>query len=171
MEEKHRGMKFHGKIICFLTVTLALTCLFSCAQIEKAKDSALVKDTIMSYNKLLIEAAKTGDTEPMKDILVQREREKLNRWIASWHDSDLYMDAKLKNITFKNVKVSGSTANVLTEEDWIYDYRNLKNKQIVLPASGLFYEMECILRKKDNKWIITAINIKSEKKKEDNGSQ
>lgn len=120
----------------------------------------------MSYNKLLIEAAKTGDTGPLKDLLIQREREKLNHWIAAWHDSDLYMDAKLKNIRFKNVKISGQTANVLTEEDWIYEYHNLKNKQIVLPASGLHYEMEYILQKKDDKWIIKEINIKTEKKEE-----
>ena len=68
---------------------------------EKAKDTALVKDTIMGYNKMLIEAAKTGDTESLKDLLIQREREKLNHWIASWHDSNVYMDGRLENIKFK----------------------------------------------------------------------
>jgi hypothetical protein len=152
-----------------LSRTLILTCsiafffLSACTQMEKAKDTALVKDMIMSYNKLLIEAAKTGDTEPLKDLLIQREREKLNHWIASWHDSNVYMDGRLENIKFKNITISGNAANVITSEDWVYEYKNLKTRQSVLPASAIYYEMEYILQKKENKWIIAQINIKAEK--------
>ena len=126
---------------------------------------------IMSYNKLLIEAAKTGDTEPLKDLLIQREREKLNHWIASWHDSNVYMDGRLENIKFKNITISGNAANVITSEDWVYEYKNLKTRQSVLPASAIYYEMEYILQKKENKWIIAQINIKAEKKKEEKGNK
>ncbi len=149
-------------ILVFIVISLP-----SCTPIEKAKDSVLVKDTIMSYNKLLIEAAKTGNTEPLKDILIQREREKLNHWIASWHDSNVYMDGRLEDIKFKNITISGSAANVITSEDWIYEYKNLETGQSVLPASGIHYEMEYILQRANNrddkKWIIKEINIKQEK--------
>ena len=154
-----------SRFIRFLTLALTLTCL-SCAQTEKSQDKMPVKDTIMSYNKLLVEAAKTGDVEPLKGILVQKEREKLNYWIASWHDSKVYMDGKLENIKFKNITLSGNTANVITSEDWIYEYKSLETKQSVLPASGIHYEMEYILLKKDNKWIINEIKVKTEKKEE-----
>lgn len=120
---------------------------------------------------MLIEAAKTGDTEPMKDILVQKEREKLNHWIASWHDSNVYMNGRLENIKFKNITISGNSANVITLEDWIYEYKNLETKQSVLPASGIYYEMEYILLKKDNKWLINEIKVKTEKKKEEKGNK
>ena len=128
----------------------------------------------MSYNKLLIEAAKTGDTEPLKDLLIQREREKLNHWIASWHDSNVYMDGRLENIKFKNIAISGNAANVITSEDWAYEYKNLKTRQSVLPASAIYYEMEYILQrpnKEDKKWIIKEIKIKAEKKKEEKGNK
>ena len=149
-----------------LTCSIAFFFLSACTQMEKAKDTALVKDTIMGYNKMLIEAAKTGDTEPLKDLLIQREREKLNHWIASWHDSNVYMDGRLENIKFKNIAISGNTANVITSENWTYEYKNLEAKQSVLPASGIYYEMEYILLKKDNKWIINEIKVKTEKKEE-----
>ena len=163
----------HGYLSFFFNFTLALTCL-SCAQIEKSQDRMLVKDTIMSYNKLLIEAAKTGDTEPLKDLLIQREREKLNHWIASWHDSNVYMDGRLENIKFKNITISGNAANVITSEDWVYEYKNLETRQSVLPASAIYYEMEYILQranKEDKKWIIKEIKIKAEKKKEEKGNK
>lgn len=155
-----------SRFIRFLTLTLTLTCL-SCAQLEKSQDKMLVKDTIISYNRMLIEAAKTGNVEPLKDILSEKESRKLYFWIASWHDSDVYMDAKLKNIKFKSLKISGQTANVLTSEDWTYEYLSLKTKQIVLPASDIHYEMEYILQranKDDKKWVIKEINIKAERK-------
>ena len=158
----------------FLFCIFVFFLLSACAQIEKSQDKMLVKDTIMSYNKLLIEAAKTGDTEPLKGILIQREREKLNHWIASWHDSKVYMDGRLENIKFKNITISGNAANVITSEDWVYEYKNLETRQSVLPASAIYYEMEYILQradKEDKKWIIKEIKIKAEKKKEEKGNK
>ncbi len=145
--------------------------LSACAQIENSQDRMLVKDTIMSYNRLLIEAAKTGDTEPLKDLLIQKEGEKLNHWIASWHDSNVYMDGRLESIKFKNINISGNAANVITSEDWVYEYKNLETRQSVLPASRIHYEMEYILQRanKDKKWVIKEINIKAEK--EDKGNK
>jgi alpha-galactosidase/6-phospho-beta-glucosidase family protein len=146
-----------------LTLTLTLTCL-SCAQIGKSQDRMLVKDTIMSYNKLLVEAAKTGDVEPLKDIMSEKGLKRLYFWIASWHDSNVYMDGRLESIKFKNITMSGNAANVITSEDWVYEYKNLETRQSVLPASAIYYEMEYILQKKDDRWAITEINIKAERK-------
>lgn len=143
------------------------TCFFilmsSCAQIERAKDMVAIKDVVIRYNKGLINAAKKGDMMPLKDIASEAVLRRLYFWIAAWDDSDLYMDAELKGIKFKDVDISGQKARVLTSEDWIYDYRNLKTEQVILPTSDIYYEMEYILQKKDNKWIITEINIKVEK--------
>ncbi len=118
---------------------------------------------------MLIEAAKTGDVEPSKGILIQKEREKLYRWIASWHDSHVYMDGKIENITFKNITRSVNSASATTSEDWIYEYKNLETGQSVLPASDIYCEMEYLLLKQDNTWIINEIKVKSEKKKEEKG--
>lgn len=157
-----------SRVIYFLILVFTFTC-FSCAQIEKLHDKILVKNTVISYNRLLIEAARTGNIEPLKEILVQREREKLNHWIASWHDSNIYMHGRLENITFKNINVSESVANVITLEDWIYEYKNLETQQSALPASAIHYEMEYILQKingDNKKWVIKEIKIKAEKKRE-----
>lgn len=149
---------------------LLILVLSSCAQIEKAKETAIIKDVVMSYNKGLINAAKTGDMRHLKDIASDDVLRKLYFWIAAWNDSDLYMDAELKNIKFEDVTISGQKAKVLTYEKWIYEYRNIKNKQIALPQTYISYEMEYILHRnsKDGhkNWIITEISIKSEKKKE-----
>lgn len=147
---------------------LLFSILASCAQIEKAKETSTIKDVVMSYNKGLINAAKTGNMEPLKNIASEDVLRKLYFWITAWKDSDLYMDAELKTIKFKNVTIKEKEASVLTSEEWVYEYRNTKNKQIVLPRAHISYEMEYILHKK---WIINRINIKSEKQREGKGKE
>jgi hypothetical protein len=160
--------KFNFLYFAFFILNFTFV-LSSCTQLENAKETAAIKNTVMSYNKMLIEAAKTGDVEPLKGILAQKEKEKLNHWIASWHDSHVYMDGKIEHIEFKNITLSGSTATVITAEDWTYEYKNLETRQLVQPASGIYYDMEYLVLKKDNTWIIHEIKVKSEKKKKEKG--
>lgn len=148
------------KWITFLLIFV----LSSCAQIEKAKETAIIKDVVMSYNKGLINAAKTGNVDALKGMAADALVTKLYHWIAAWKDSDLYMDGKLEHIAFKNISISVQAASVLTSEDWVYEYKSIKTKQIVLPASGIYYEMEYILQKKDGKWMIMEINVKAERR-------
>lgn len=137
--------------------------LSSCAQIKTARETAIIIKMVINYNKGLINAAKTGDTKPLKNIASEDVLKKLYLWIAAWRDSDLYMDAELKNIEFKNVTISVEEAKVLTSEKWTYIYKNIKNKQVVLPRTYISYEMEYILHKENKNWVITEIKIKSEK--------
>ncbi|MBI5025886.1 MAG: hypothetical protein HZA08_08810 [Nitrospirae bacterium] len=149
------------------TLLITFLIIFSnCTQLEKAKETAIIKDVVMSYNRKLIDAAKTGDLELLRDIASEDVVRRLYFWIAAWSDSGVYMEAELKDIKYKSVDISRQTAKVLTLEKWVYDYRSIKNNQIVLPPSHLLYEMEYVLQKnkdnKNNNWIITEINIKSE---------
>lgn len=157
--------KFHGTIFRWVTVALALTALSSCAQIEKAKDKVSIKDTVMSYNKGLADASRTGDMKPLEGIASNDVLRKLYYWRAAWSDSNVYMDGTLKDMKFTTVDITGQTAKALTTEDWVYTYRNITTKEVVAPAAGSLYEMEYLLQKNNNKWVITTINIKSEKKK------
>lgn len=152
---------------------LLLSLLPACTQIEKIKDIRMIKNVVMNYNKGLIQATKTGDVKPLNNIASDDVLKRLYFWIAAWDDSDLYMDAELKTMKFKSVNIKEKEASVLTSEEWVYEYRNTKNKQIVLPRAHISYEMEYILRKKDNhkKWIINRINIKSEKQREGKGKE
>ena len=149
-------------VISFL-FTFLLLFLFSCTQIEKAKEITTIKKVVSNYNKGVIHASKTGDMTPLKGIASDEVLRKLYFWIAAWNDADMYMDAELKRIEFRSINISGKTANVWTSEDWIYNYRNLKTRQVVLPTSKVSYGMEYSLQK-DNRWIITEINIKKEER-------
>ena len=152
----------------FIIFIFLMTAISNCTQLEKTKETAIIKDTVMNYNRGIIEAAKTGDVKPLKDIASEDVVKRLYLWLAAWRDSDAYMDAELKDIKYKSLNISGQTAKVLTLEEWLYEYKNTKNEQIALPQAQVFYEMEYVLRKeennKNNNWIITEVNIRSEKR-------
>jgi len=152
----------------FIVVIFLMTALSNCTQLEKTKETAIIKDVVMNYNRGIIEAAKTGDVKPLKDIASEDVVKRLYLWLTAWRDSDAYMDAELKDIKYKSLNISGQTAKVLTLEEWLYEYKNTKNEQIALPQTLVFYEMEYVLRKeennKNNNWIITEVNIRSEKR-------
>ncbi len=152
----------------FIIFIFLMTAISNCTQLEKTKETAIIKDTVMNYNRGIIEAAKTGDVKPLKDIASEDVVKRLYLWLAAWRDSDAYMDAELKDIKYKSLNISGQTAKVLTLEEWLYEYKNTKNEQIALPQTLVFYEMEYVLQKeennKNNNWIITEVNIRSEKR-------
>lgn len=150
------------------SVLLLFFFLPACTQLKTARETAIIKKLVINYNKGLINAARTGDVTLLKNLASEDVLRKLYFWITAWGDSGLYMDAEMKNIEFKNVTISGEEAKVVTSEKWIYVYKNIKKRQVAIPTSHISYEMEYILHKKDKQknWIITVINIKSEKKKE-----
>lgn len=154
--------KFQSVILVSLAFLHLL--LISCTQIERAKDTSAVKGVIMHYHKGLIHASKTGEMTPLNNIASDEVLRKLYFWIAAWDDADMYMDAELKEIQFRSIMLSGNTAKVTTAEDWLYNYRSLKTKQVVLPTERISYEMEYTLNK-NSAWTITLISIKKEEKK------
>lgn len=164
MKKKNNCGNLYKRAVFFMALVLTAACLFSCAWMERTRDEAAVKDMVMRYNRDIINAAKTGDTKALAGMASEDILRKLYYWIAAWRDSGAYMDGALKDITFKKIDISDQTAKVLTTEDWLYSYRDIKTKKILVPDTAIVYEMEYILLKKDGRWIIMAINIKSEKK-------
>lgn len=149
-------------IVLFLS---AIVVLPACSQLERAVETSEIKDVVKGYNRGLIISAKTGNVENLQGLADQDVLRKLHIWIAAWQDSQTYMDAQLRAIVFSNIAISGKTARARTSESWIYAYRGMKTGEIAVPASGIDYNMEYVLRKyaKTGKWMITEINIKSEK--------
>lgn len=153
-----------GSIILLFMVMLAV----SCSGDPKKKEEARIKELVTSYDSLMVTAARTGDVTPLSKIASKDILQKLQIWIAAWRDSDLYMDASLKKLEFRNINISDKQAKAVTSEAWDYDYKHLKDNRVMLPRTHITYEMEYIASKVkkngDDHWVITAINVKSEQR-------
>jgi len=143
-----------------LFISILLVPFFLNAQVDN-KD---IKKVIISYNQGIIKAAKTSETDHMNSYAKEDIVKKFHLWIKSWHDNNLFMDAKIKDISFQKIDVKNNKAKVTTNEEWIYRYIDIKTRKQVLDATLVIYNMKYTLSKESNKWIIEKIDVISEKK-------
>ena len=146
----------------FFTLLTIIIFIISCSNIEKIKEEHALENIISEYNRLLIEANKTRNLEPLKKIADESVVKKLELWMAAWEDGNASMDTELKSLNFDSIKITGNNARVKTTEDWSFEYRDLDTKKILSPKESIHYEMEYILVKKEGRWLITKINILKE---------
>ncbi len=151
-------MKTIHKMRLFFILLLFVPFLLNAQVDEKA-----IKKVVISYNQGIIKAAKTSKTEHMKDFAKDDIVKKFHLWIKSWHDSNLFMDAKIIDIDFVDIKIKDAKAVVVTDEKWVYKYIDIKVKKEVHKKSSIFYTIKYTLSKSSNRWIIEKIDVVSEK--------
>ena len=134
-----------------------------------------ITETIISYNRALIDAAKNpdflkdfGDERKFEPFAEKRVAQKLYIWIKSWHENNLYMDAELIEIMFEKIELKEGKAEVLTDETWKYRYfRHIdvnRTAEAWSPAK-IYYKVKYVLRFKNGKWKIEDIKVLSEKER------
>ncbi len=123
-----------------------------------------IKKVIISYNQGIIKASKTSKTNHMKAFAKDEIVKKFHLWIKSWHDNNLFMDAKIKKLNFKKIDIMQQKAMVITDEDWLYRYIDIKTKKEAFKQTHIHYNIKYILSKEKEKWLIQKIDILSEKK-------
>ncbi|WP_200762556.1 hypothetical protein [Nitrosophilus alvini] len=156
-----------GFFIPFLFLFLFGSSLYANSDVEE------IKNTVISYNNLLIKAAKNRDFIKNFDNKKIFEKEatpkvaqKLYIWIASWQENNLYMDATLLKIEFENINTQGSNAEALTDEIWRYRYFSYTPEggiKEAYPPSKMYYKVKYTLTKDNGKWKIENIKVLSEK--------
>lgn len=152
------SMRFLKKLKVLFLITICLAPLSLNAQ-----DDRDIKKVIISYNQGIIKAAQTSKTEHMKDFAKEDIVKKFHLWIKSWHDNNLFMEAKILDIDFKSVDIKDDRAFVLTDEKWVYRYIDIKVRKEVHKESNISYVIKYTLSNNSNKWIIEKIDVISEK--------
>jgi len=150
-----------------LLILTALIYVYSA--IAEITDEERVKEVVKIYNHTVIEASKSKALPDiirfksmMSDITTGRVAEKLYIWIMSWHENNLYMDAKLLDIKFTNITLNEKTATAFTDERWIYKYIDASRGTIAHPETEVRYKMRYDLVQKNGRWLINKIKIISQ---------
>ncbi len=155
-----------------LIVLLFISVLFPSLSIAN-DDKGRIKETIISYNRALIEAAKNpsflkdfGDERKFEPFAEKRVAQKLYIWIKSWHENNLYMDANLVDIVFEKIDVENAEAEAVTDETWKYRYFrhiDVNRTAEAWPKAKIYYKVRYRLLSKNGKWKIENIKVLSEK--------
>ncbi len=157
-------------LIYLLFIVLLLPSLVSASDEHRR-----IEETILSYNRTLIEAAKNpsflekfSDKQKLEQHAEKRVAQKLYIWIKSWHENNLYMDAELVKIAFEKIEPKGERAEVLTDETWKYRYFrhiDVNRTAEAWPRAEIYYKVKYTLRFKNGKWKIEDIKVLSEKER------
>ncbi len=159
-----RNFIFFFSLVFVFTVNISYS--------KESKDKEEIKEVIKMYNHMVIQASKSRRVpnilmfkDMMSDFTTGRVAEKLYIWIMSWHENNLYMDAKLLDIKFKNITINDKNSVAFTTEKWIYKYIDAVNNVVAHPDTEVIYNMRYDLLKVDNKWKINKIKILSQNEK------
>lgn len=144
-------------MIILTRYTLLILCIvvFSgCASPPPDTRAAQLKIVIAKYNNALIEAYKNRFDSPLMEVAGEAEVRKIRTIVDSFLQSDEIMEAEVKRMDFKEIKIEAEKAEVKTSEDWQYRWVNVRTGKEVEPIKDIHYEMLYHLIKKDGKWLV-----------------
>jgi len=117
----------------------------------------------MGYAHGIMKTSKIGNPKTLHHLLSDELYETTVVWIQSWHFASVFMDAKLDKIKFNKIDKTEGKAIVETDEKWFYAYYFIENNETVYPEKEILYKIRYYLVNKENKWMITKIDILDEK--------
>lgn len=140
----------------FILLQLLVICL-GCTSGEVAQKEYL-KRLIAQYNNAVVVAYSDQDFELLKGVASDEEFRKIYVIVAGFLQGNRIMEADIKRIDYKEIKIEGDKATVKTSEDWSYRWVNYRARQEVEPLKEIHYEMLYYLIKKDGKWLVDEVN-------------
>ncbi len=151
-----------GMRALLVQVTLVVLCFFT---ISYASEALTPQEVIRKYNEGVITAARTSKSDHLYQFADKKIVTKFHTWLKSWHDNNLFMDAKLKSIQFLKTDITNNHATITTSEEWTYRYIDIKTRQIAMPATAISYTIRYELTHEQGKWYIKKIDVINETKK------
>jgi hypothetical protein len=137
----------------FVSIVLLLPSL-ACRSLGDAEAEKLVR----TYNAKLIEAFRTGDEQLMEGLTGDAEAKKLLGLIGVKSDMGINLDSALTS--FKVLRVehpSKRAVDVITEENWHYQNREIGSGRIVGQPSDDHYVMRYALAIQGKAWVVASV--------------
>ncbi|MBI3752736.1 MAG: hypothetical protein HY266_01660 [Deltaproteobacteria bacterium] len=149
---------------CLVCAIVFAVVLYGCASNRPDEKTAL-KIVIAKYNNALVEAYKDQSFEPLKAVAAADEVSKVDTIVSSYLQANQIMEADLRKIDFKDIKIKGDKAAVKTSEDWSYRWIDYRTGKEIEPLKPVHYEMVYHLIKKDRKWLVEKVEETGEGKR------
>lgn len=127
-------------------------------------DIVSLREHVIGYNQGIIKAAKTSDVAHLSSFVTETLLQKTMLWIKAYHDDNLFMEAIVNEIDFKDITPNKKekSAEVITHETWRYRYINIKDKKEVYPPTKVIYDVKYSFILLEERWVIKEIAVLSE---------
>jgi hypothetical protein len=132
--------------------------------LKKDPSAAAAVAAVRDYNKALIAVYQANDLSPVKDLVVDREFNKLKHMIEGFQSENVKMEAVLKQLEIEQVERWGKDNVVVqTREKWEYRRVNTQNGAVVKPLTQIEYHMSYKWVFQDGRWRLFNLAPAGEK--------
>lgn len=115
---------------------------------------------VEAYNDALSEALESSSIEPLASHATQTELGRVQAYIFFNYSEGKFMKSNLEKINFTKVKVEGEKAEVSAEEEWTYQYVDLKTEKPLGNLERVKYKTKYKLLKSNGKWLVSEVEAK-----------
>lgn len=124
----------------------------------RAYSNADAENLVRTYNAKLIEAFRTGDEQLMEGLVGDEEGKKLLGLIGVKTDMGINLDSQLADFRVLRVERPGkASVEVLTEERWTYQNRQIGSGRIAGLPSEDHYVMRYTLVPAGKVWVVSRV--------------
>ncbi len=119
-----------------------------------------VVKAVEAYNDALSEALESLSIEPLASHATQTELGRVQAYIFFNYSEGKFMKSNLEKINFTKVKLEGKKAEVSAEEEWTYQYVDLRTKKLLGNLEKVKYKTKYKLSKSNGKWLVSEVEAK-----------
>ena len=122
------------------------------------------KEVVLSYLEQLSLCLNTGSSVFVKELVEEKVARRLQVWLDAWRFSGYAIQARLLKVEVVGERVEDNSAEVRTHERWTYRYVYLSTGEEALSPQLIDYDILYRLRKGEEGWRISSIEILKEVK-------
>lgn len=122
---------------------------------------------ILRYNQLLSEGYKTTNMTKLQEVATPELSEKAYYHMAAIGEGKSRMVSELKKLNFVETDTAQpARCRVVTKEWWDFGYADIQTGARSNEVKDYIYDVQYLLEKKQDRWIITEITATGEERKE-----
>ncbi len=158
----------------FRAIFLASLILFA-LPLSASKIDLELKRAAKLYVNAVITASKSpeflenfDDRQKLEEFATPKKAQKLFAWVKSWHEGNLYMDAKImKQVCRPSTLLQKMSRSMICDEEWSYRYlKHVARGEIeeIDKPIYVYYTIEYKFSNIDRSWKIDETDVLVEKK-------
>ncbi len=139
---------------------LALIAPAGCARDRLSADEHAARTAVVRYNETLVQAYRTGNRELMRDVAALEEVERIGSVVGSLAAAGRTMEARQTGFQVLGVTINPREDGVTlveTLETWIYEHRDMADRDRPAPAKEAKYRLAYNLVRAGGRFVVHRI--------------
>jgi len=120
-----------------------------------------IENVVRQYIRLLAKAYSNTDTEVLKNVVTQKQKNRIQQFILYMLKNNELMKCNIKKIDVNDIEIKKTEidkrAVVKAEERWSCDMFDARNRTLLQKDELFIYRINYHLKKEGNKWLVYLV--------------